>query len=43
VSSAEALLVLSNQRSFLEKISRATIDPQAASSALPLTTETNAV
>jgi diguanylate cyclase (GGDEF)-like protein/putative nucleotidyltransferase with HDIG domain len=41
VSSFEALLVLSNQRSFLEKISRATLEPQFVSTPVP--TGTSAV
>jgi diguanylate cyclase (GGDEF)-like protein/putative nucleotidyltransferase with HDIG domain len=35
VSSYEALLVLSNQRSFLEKISRVTLEPQFVSTPVP--------
>lgn len=35
VSSAEALLVLSNQRSFLEKLSRGTVEPQFAPIPVP--------
>ncbi len=41
VSSFEALLVLSNQRSFLEKISRGTLEPQFVST--PVATGTSAV
>jgi hypothetical protein len=35
VSSYEALLVLSNQRSFLEKIGRVTLEPQSFSTPVP--------
>jgi len=43
VSSAEALLVLSNQRSFLEKLSHATVEMQSTPTPVPLSSESNVV